>query len=128
MPTVNHDSDMIARPRLSQHALSTNRSVAAVVPHGRTGGDHPMRAHVLFTVLATTALGLAMSAAAQLKYPSVLEGHAILPAMTLVPAPADAPPDLQISGRFAGPPGQRIDTPESMPGISALSDKAAPRP
>src|SRR5882762_6310940 len=86
-----------------------------------------MRAHVLFAVAATT-LGLAMAAAAQTKFPSVLEGHAVLPAMTLVPAPADAPPDLQTSGRFAGPPGQRIDTPESVPGISALSDKAAPRP
>ena len=87
-----------------------------------------MRAQLLFTITATAALGLAMAAAAQTKYPSVLEGHAILPAMTLVPAPADAPPELQISGRFAGPPTQRIDTPESVPGISALSDKAAPRP
>jgi hypothetical protein len=83
---------------------------------------------VLFTVIATAALGLALTATAQTKYPAVLEGHAILPAMTLVPAPADAPPDLQISGRYAGPPGQRVDTPESVPGISALSDKAAPRP
>jgi hypothetical protein len=74
------------------------------------------------------ALGLALTAMAQTKYPAVLEGHAILPAMTLVPAPADAPTDLQISGRYAGPPGQRVDTPESVPGISALSDKAAPRP
>jgi hypothetical protein len=65
---------------------------------------------------------------AETKYPAVLEGHAILPAMTLVPAPADAPPELQISGRYAGPPGARVDTPESVPGISALSDKAAPRP
>ena len=78
-----------------------------------------MRAQLIFTVTATVALGAALSAAAQTKYPSVLEGHAILPAMTLVPAPADAPPDLQISGRFAGPPTQRIDTPESVPGISA---------
>ena len=45
-----------------------------------------------------------------------------------MPPPADAPPDLQISGRYAGPPGQRVDTPETVPGISALSDKAAPRP
>ena len=87
-----------------------------------------MRAQVLFTVTATAALSLTIAAAAQTKFPSVLEGHAVLPAMTLVPAPADAPTDLQISGRFAGPPGQRIDTPESVPGISALSDKAAPRP
>ena len=49
-----------------------------------------MRAHGLFAVAAAT-LGLAMTAAAQTKFPSVLEGHAILPAMTLVPAPADAP-------------------------------------
>ena len=47
-----------------------------------------MRAQMLFTVTATAALSLAVAAAAQTKYPSVLEGHAILPAMTLVPAPA----------------------------------------
>ena len=79
-------------------------------------------------LLATTAILLATSAMAQTKYPAVLEGHAVLPALTLVPPPADAPEQLQISGRYAGPPGQRIDTPESVPGISALSDKAAPRP
>jgi hypothetical protein len=88
-----------------------------------------MRTQAIFTITATAALGLALAAAAQTKFPAVLEGHAILPAMTLIPAPADAPTDLQISGRYAGPPGgPRIDTPESVPGISALSDKAAPRP
>ena len=66
-----------------------------------------MRAQLLFTITATAALGLAMAAAAQTKYPSVLEGHAILPAMTLVPAPADAPPELQISGRYATPSPSR---------------------
>lgn len=84
----------------------------------------PVRAVPLF---AATLL-LATHAVAQTKYPAVLEGHAILPAMTLVPAPADAPQELQISGRYAGPTGQRIDTPESVPATSALSDKAAPRP
>ena len=79
-------------------------------------------------LIAAAALVLASSAAAQTKYPAVLEGHAVLPALTLVPPPADAPPELAISGRYAGPPGQRVDTPESVPGISALSDKAAPRP
>ena len=79
-------------------------------------------------LLAAAALVLATSAAAQTKYPAVLDGHAVLPALTLVPPPADAPADLAISGRYAGPPGKRIDTPESVPGISALSDKAAPRP
>jgi hypothetical protein len=87
-----------------------------------------MIVRTLVSAAAATAL-LAGSAFAQTKYPAVLEGHAILPAMTIIPAPVDAPPELQISGRYAGPvPGQRIDKPESVPGISALSDKAAPRP
>src|SRR5215216_2055332 len=79
-------------------------------------------------LLATTAILLATSAMAETKYPAILEGHAVLPALTLVPPPADAPEQLKISGRYAGPPGQRVDTPESVPGISALSDKATPRP
>src|SRR5215510_3728760 len=86
-----------------------------------------MRKQAMFGVTAVAAL-FATVAMAETKYPAVLEGHAILPAMTVIAAPADAPPELQISGRFAGPPGQRIDAPESVPGISALSDKAAPRP
>ncbi len=79
-------------------------------------------------LLATTAIFLATGAMAQTKYPATLEGQAVLPAMTLVPPPADAPQELQISGRYAGPPGQRVDTPESVPATSALSDKSAPRP
>ena len=85
----------------------------------------------LLVAVSTIALalspGLASAAFAQERFPAVLEGHAILPAMTLIPPPADAPPALQISGRFAGPTGLRVDTPESVPGISALADKAAPR-
>ena len=87
-----------------------------------------MKTHLLLAASATALLLAAFPASAQTKYPATLEGHAILPAMTLVPAPADAPQELQISGRYAGPTGQRIDTPESVPTFSALSDKAAPRP
>jgi hypothetical protein len=79
-------------------------------------------------LLASLLAAAALPATAQTKYPALLEGHVLLPAMTVVPAPADAPPELQISGRYAGPTPQRVDTPESVPGISALSDKAAPRP
>lgn len=79
-------------------------------------------------LVATAVVVLAVQAAAQTKYPAVLEGHAVLPAMTLVPPPADAPQELQISGRYAGPGGQRVDAPETIPAMSALSDKAAPRP
>lgn len=79
-------------------------------------------------LVATAVVVPAVQAAAQTKYPAVLEGHAVLPAMTLVPPPADAPQELQISGRYAGPGGQRVDAPETIPAMSALSDKAAPRP
>lgn len=79
-------------------------------------------------LLTLAIVSFAPFASAQPKFPAVLEGHAILPAMTLVPAPADAPPELQISGRYATPSPMRVDEPESAMGISALSDKAAPRP
>ena len=79
-------------------------------------------------LLPFLAAMLVLPAAAQTKFSATLEGHAILPAMTLIPAPADAPPELQISGRYAGSTPQRVDTPESVPGISVLSDKSVPRP
>ena len=87
-----------------------------------------MRTHLLLGASLAALLLAAYPASAQTKFPATLEGHAVLPAMTLVPAPADAPQELQISGRYAGPPGQRVDTPESVQAFSALSDKAAPRP
>jgi hypothetical protein len=80
------------------------------------------------TILLLATVSFATLASAQTRYPAVLEGHAILPALTLVPPPADAPQDLQISGRYATPSPQRVDTVDSAMGISALSDKAAPRP
>jgi hypothetical protein len=77
---------------------------------------------------AVAILASGATAQAQQKYPAVLAGHAVLPAMTLVPPPADAPASLKISGRYAAVPGKRIDAPESVPANSALSDRAAPRP
>lgn len=50
------------------------------------------------------ALGLCMLAAApafaQQAFPATLAGHAVLPAATFIPAPKDAPQDLQVSGKF----------------------------
>ncbi|MBX9944980.1 MAG: esterase-like activity of phytase family protein [Reyranella sp.] len=91
-----------------------------------------MRTQPFIAAAAVLALAAQASAqtqtSAQTKYPATLEGHAILPAMTVIPAPADAPQELQISGRYAAPGNQRVDTPESVPATSALSDRAAPRP
>jgi hypothetical protein len=79
-------------------------------------------------LLTLAIVSFAPFASAQPKFPAVLEGHAILPAMTLVPPPADAPQELQLSGRYATPSPMRVDEPESAMANSALSDKAAPRP
>ncbi len=77
-------------------------------------------------VLLTVASGAAVQA--QQQFPAALAGHAILPAMTLVQPPADAPPELKISGRYAATAGKRVDAPNSVAAVSALSDRAAPRP
>jgi hypothetical protein len=52
-------------------------------------------------------------------------GHVFLPAESFVPAPADAPAMLKTSGKFTG--AARNDKLRSVEGVSALSDKAAPR-
>ncbi|MBU2959661.1 esterase-like activity of phytase family protein [Citreicella sp. C3M06] len=57
---------------------------------------------------------LAAPALAEEIYPATLAGHAILPAMSLVEPPADAPRDAWISGKFTG--AARIDAPMSVMG------------
>jgi hypothetical protein len=57
------------------------------------------------TTLALTALlaaGAAMAVEDAPRFEAVLAGHAMLPAKTLIPAPADAPTALQTSGKFTG--------------------------
>ena len=61
---------------------------------------------------AVLALALASPAFAQSEapaqaYPAILSGHAVLPAETFIPAPADAPLDLQTSGKYTT--GKRVD-------------------
>ncbi|MFZ5732955.1 MAG: esterase-like activity of phytase family protein [Pseudomonadota bacterium] len=65
----------------------------------------------LLGLLATTSL-----ASAQQVYPATLAGHAMLPAESFVEAPADAPADLKVSGKFTT--GQRIETIGSIEGKS----------
>lgn len=50
-------------------------------------------------------------------YPATLAGHALLPARSFMPAPADAPEDLKISGKFTT--GTRVDSLLSVEGQSA---------
>ena len=66
-------------------------------------------------------LGLALLAAlpahAQTEYPATLAGHALLPARSFIPAPKDAPADLQVSGKFTT--GRRVDAVGTVEGQSA---------
>lgn len=54
---------------------------------------------------------------AQQAYPATLAGHAVLPAQTYIPAPKDAPADLQTSGKFTT--ARRVDLLGSVEGLSA---------
>ena len=82
--------------------------------------------------IALTGLALAASvstimAAEPAKFPAVLAGHAVLPAATTAAPPADAPADLQVSGKFTTPDGRRVDTIGAVEGASFLSAKGVPR-
>jgi hypothetical protein len=60
---------------------------------------------------------LVLPAQAQQAYPATLAGHAVLPAYSFIPAPKDAPADLQVSGKFTT--GQRVEKLGSVEGLSA---------
>ena len=58
-----------------------------------------------------------VSSHAQTAYPATLAGHAVMPALTVIPAPKDAPADLQVSGKFTT--GQSVEQIGSIEGQSA---------
>jgi hypothetical protein len=64
------------------------------------------------SLLALTAL--TAPALAETQFPATLAGHAFIPAATFVPAPADAPKDAQMPGKFTG--AARNDVAESVMG------------
>jgi hypothetical protein len=65
------------------------------------------------SLLVCTA-AIAAPTAAETVFPATLTGHALIPALTLVPPPADAPRDAWISGKFTG--SARNETPMSVMG------------
>ncbi len=71
----------------------------------------------LNTLFAATLACLAFSAQAQQAYPATLAGHAVMPAQSFVPAPADAPADLHASGKFTT--GKRVEALGTVEGLSA---------
>ncbi|WP_127089938.1 esterase-like activity of phytase family protein [Aquabacter cavernae] len=85
-------------------------------------------ASTAFSPVSALAQQAAPAASEGAAYPATVEGHVALPAATFVPPPADAPVDLQVSGKYAGPERARNDKVGSVPATSVLSDKEAPRP
>ncbi|WP_104493054.1 esterase-like activity of phytase family protein [Paracoccus denitrificans] len=68
----------------------------------------------LALLACTIAAPVAPAALAEEVFPARLAGHAVLPAFTMIPPPADAPRDLWLSGRFTG--AARNDAPMSVEG------------
>lgn len=84
---------------------------------------------IAYTLISATFLAGAAIAPVQAQdarpFRATVAGHVFLPAETFVPAPNDAPAMLKTSGKFTG--AARNDKLRSVEGVSALSDKAAPR-
>lgn len=75
-----------------------------------------MRCRLIAALLISSTL-VAAAEEALPEYPAKLLGHALLPANTIIPAPADAPEDLKISGKFLKP-GQRVEAVGTVMGLS----------
>lgn len=71
------------------------------------------RSFLAISILALTAVAPAF---AQTEFPAVLSGHVVLPAETIIDAPADAPDDLKTSGKYTT--GRRVDAVGSVMGKS----------
>ncbi|MDP3898521.1 MAG: esterase-like activity of phytase family protein [Mesorhizobium sp.] len=70
---------------------------------------------MLKTTVCAVALAIACGAAnAETVFPAKLAGHAVIPAATFVPTPADAPADAKISGKFTT--AARVDAVGTVPG------------
>jgi hypothetical protein len=71
--------------------------------------------HALF---ASVALGLLTTAALaeDTVFPATLAAHAVLPANTIIAAPADAADYLKTSGKFTTPDRKRTEAPGTVPG------------
>ncbi|MBX5223359.1 esterase-like activity of phytase family protein [Rhizobium sp. NLR8a] len=72
--------------------------------------------NVLFASISLFILIAGPVSADQQQFPAKLTGQAILPANTMVPAPADAPEFLKHSGKFTTPDRKRSEALGAVPG------------
>lgn len=75
-----------------------------------------MRLSLIAALLLSSTM-LAGAQETQKEFPAKLVGHALLPANTIIPAPADAPADLKVSGKFVTP-GKRVEALSTVVGTS----------
>ncbi|MCK8785518.1 esterase-like activity of phytase family protein [Roseomonas sp. NAR14] len=68
----------------------------------------PLLATLLACLVATPAI-------AETSFQATLEGMAVLPALTLIQPPADAPAEARLAGRYTGAGNLREDRPGSIP-------------
>ncbi|WP_411035167.1 esterase-like activity of phytase family protein [Shinella sp. BYT-45] len=76
-------------------------------------------------LLSTAALALVMTTAAlaeEREFPATLKGHAILPADTIIAAPADAADYLKTSGKFSTADRKRAEAPGSVMGKDGVRE------
>lgn len=100
----------VAWPSQPRHAL------AASWPLYFFASATMSRFSALAACAALACAAASPSAIAQQAYPATLAGHAVLPAFTVIPAPKDAPQDLQVSGKFTTP--RRVDAVGTVMGQS----------
>ena len=84
-----------------------------------------MRSISLLLGFSLTAL-CAAPALAQQEFPATLVGHAIMPAESFVAAPADAPADLKVSGKYTT--GKRVEALGAVMGKSFERDTGVKLP
>ena len=75
-----------------------------------------MRVSLLTSVASVLLLSSAAFAQNEGEFPATLKGHAVLPAESFIEAPADAPADLNNSGKYTT--GKRVDALASVMGKS----------
>ncbi len=83
----------------------------------------PLRVITVTVAVACYASG----APAQIEVVAVLAGHAALPASTTVVAPEAAGPMFATSGKFTASNRQRVESLQSLPGITFVDDARNPR-
>lgn len=78
---------------------------------------HSRHPRTFVVALATALTVLTAPAISQTPFPATLKGHAVLPALSMIQAPKDAPADLKHSGKFTT--GARVEKLGSVEGLSA---------